>query len=159
MQLVKKRSDLIRYIQDQSTQGIYQTERKETVVDDLMSPPVDVVETYDVPKENEDGEIVVGEDGKPVMVSKSRTVQKPAQKKVMIVEPKEGKDGHILVQEKSAATKYGITLYNITIEKIVFEPKVKEQIDKQRDMTMKIQTKIAEATRGTADCYHCRTAW
>jgi len=140
----KKRSDLIRFIQDQSVRGIYKTSSRQEEVPDLLSPPVEVVEMHDVPKLGEDGEPVL-KDGKPVMVKKPKKLTKPAMKKVTIVEPQVGKDGQIQVQEASTVTEYGIKLYNITVERIIYEPKVKEQIDKQRDMTMKIQTKIAEA--------------
>lgn len=147
----QKRGDLIRFVQDQATRGIYETSSRQEETPDLLSPPVEVVEMVDVPKLDEDGKPVLDKDNNPVMVKEARKVTKPATKKVTVVEPKLGKDGQILVQEVSTVTEYGIKLYNVTLERIMYEPKVKEQIDAQRDMTMKVQTKIAEAQQAQQD--------
>jgi hypothetical protein len=147
----KKRSDLINFIQDQATRGIYKTSSRQEEVPDLLAPPIDVVEMVDVPKVDDNGEPIVDDNDNPVMIRKPRKTLRPATKKVTIVEPKLGKDGRIEVQELSTVTEYGIKMYNITLERILYEPKVKEQINAQRDMTMKIQTKIAEAKNAQQD--------
>ena len=147
----QKRSDLIRFIQDQATRGIYKTTSKKEEVPDLLAPPVEVVEKVKVPKVDESGLPILDDRGNPVMVDEPRKVTKPATKTVTIVEPLLGKDGSIAVQEASTVTLNGIKMYNITLERIIYEPKVKEQIDAQRDMTMKVQTKIAEAQQAQQD--------
>lgn len=146
----KRRSDLIAFIQDMATQGVYKTVSNKELVDDLTQPPLEVVEMVDSPVLNEKGQPVLGDDGNPVMEKKANKMLKPRQKTVSIVEPLV-KDGKIQVQEQSAATEYGIRLYNITIEQIVYEPKIQEQINNQRDMEMQIQTKIAEAEKAKQD--------
>lgn len=142
----KKRADLIRFVQDQATRGIYKTSTREGVVEDLLAPPIEVVEMIDSPLMDDNGKPQLDDKMQPIMTKVPRKTTKPATKKVTLVEPQmDEKTGQLLVQEASTVTKMGITLYNITIERILYEQKVKEQIDKQRDMTMKVQTKIAEA--------------
>ena len=142
----KKRADLIQYVGDQATRGTYKTTTREGEVEDLLAPPVEVVEMVDSPVLDEEGKPKLDEDNKPIMTKVPRKITKPATKKIVLVEPLlDENSGQIMVQEESTVTKMGITLYNITIERIIYEQKVKEQIDKQRDMTMKVQTKIAEA--------------
>lgn len=148
----KRRSDLIQYIQDQATRGVYKTTSREEEVEDLLAPPIETVETIEVPvMDKETGEPKLDDKGQPVMEKKPRKTMKPAMKKITLVEPELGKDGKIIVQEASTVTKFGITMYNITIERIYYEDKVKEQIDKQRDMEMAIQTKIAQAKQAQQD--------
>lgn len=146
----QKRGDLITYIREQATRGVYKTKSIETEVDDLTSPPIPIVETIEVPETDENGKPKLDEDGKPIMKTEAQTVMRFRKKKVTVVEPIM-KDGKIVVQEVSPTLAYDIKIYNITIDGIVYEPRVQEQIDKQRDMEMAVQTKIAEAEQAKQD--------
>lgn len=146
----QRRGDLIEFIRDQATRGVYQTSSRIDLVDDMTSQPIEVVEMLDTPKLDDKGQPVL-ENNKPIMIKKAVKTLKPRKKKVKIVEPKINDKGVILVQEESTTTAMGIKLFNITVENIVYEPKVKEQINKQRDMEMQIQTKISEAEQAKQD--------
>lgn len=141
----QRRGDLITYMQDQATQGIYKTEEIETEVEDLTVPPVEKVDLVEIPVvDAETHKAKLDEKGMPVMTKEGRARMVPQTKKVRVFVPVR-KDGVYEVREASVAKELGIKIYNFTIDVIVYEDKVKEQIDAQRDMEMKIQTKIAEA--------------
>jgi hypothetical protein len=141
----QRRAELIHFIIEQATRGVYRTESKDSEVDDLLAPPVETVEMISVPAMDEEtGKPKLDEDGNPVMTKEPRKVSRPAKKKVTITEPKVGEGGQIEVQEASALTDFGIKLYNLTVNAIIYDGKVKEQIDMQRKAIMDIQTKIAE---------------
>jgi hypothetical protein len=144
------RSDLIRYIQDQSTRGIYETVSRDEEVPDLFAPPIEYVELREVPVLDDRG--IPKMDGeKPIMEKRPVKLTKPGTKKITIVQPKTDAKGNIIVQEASTVTELGIKLYNITLERIKYEDKVQTQIDNQRDMEMAVQTKIAEAKKAQQD--------
>jgi hypothetical protein len=140
----QRRAELIHFIIEQATRGVYRTSQSVTEVDDLLAPPVEVVEMVLVPEVDEEGKPKLDEKGEPVMKKEPRKVSRPAKKKVTITEPRLGKNGLIEVQEASALTDFGIKLYNLTVNAIIYDSKVKEQIDMQRKAIMDIQTKIAE---------------
>lgn len=140
----QRRAELIHFIIEQATRGVYRTTQKVSEVDDLLAPPVERVEMTLVPELDEEGKPKLDEKGSPVMKKEPRKVTKPAKKQVTITEPMVGKGGQVEVQEASALTDFGIKLYNLTVVNIIYDSKVKEQIDMQRKAIMDIQTKIAE---------------
>lgn len=142
----ERRSELISFIIDQSVRGVYKTEITDKDVEDVLAPPIKVVLTRDVPVlDEETGKPLLDDEGNPVLKKEPFETTKVATKKVKVVQPQKGKDGQILVQEESALTEFGIKLYNLTVSKILYDPKVKEQIDRQRAAIMDIQTKMAQA--------------
>ena len=141
----QRRGELIHFIIDQATRGVYRTHSKTIQVDDLLAPPVESVEMVKVPvMDEETGKPSLTEDGNPIMKVEPRKVTKPAQKPIKLVTPIIGNDGKPEVQEESALTAFGLKMYNLTIKDIDYEEKVKEQINMQRKAIMDIQTKIAE---------------
>lgn len=145
-----RRSELIQSILDQGNRGAYKTIPKDVEVEDYLAPPRKVVEMVDTPIMNEDGTPKL-ENGKPVLEKKPTVVERPTMKKVVAVEPALDDKGRPIIQEPSAIAEFGIRLYNITIDRVYYEDKVQEQIDRQRDMEMAIQTKIAEAKQAEQD--------
>lgn len=139
-----RRGELIHFIIDQATRGVYKTEQELIEVDDLLAPPIETVEMVSVPDTDEAGKPKLDENDKPLMKKEARKVTKPAKKKVSVVSPIRGKDGKIEVQEQSALAQFGVKMYNLTVNLIVYSPEVKKQIDMQRNAQMDIQTKIAE---------------
>lgn len=146
----ERRGDLVSYLQDQAVLGIYDTEEREEEVEDLTAPPVETVEMVDTPALDEKGKPRLTEDGEPIMEKKAHTSIKPRMKTVKILVPLI-KEGVVQVREESVATRLGFKIHSFTIDAIDYEPKVKEQIDRQRDMEMKIQTKISEAETAKQD--------
>lgn len=69
------------------------------------------------------------------------------EKTVTLVEPlfEDGAPGGIKRQEISPLDRFGVQLSNFAINKIEYDERVLDQINAQRDATMKIQTAIAEA--------------
>lgn len=145
-----RRSELISFIQEQAVLGVYKTVAIEKKVDDLNAPPIEEVQMQKVPVLDEDGEPKLDEDGNPMFQAKAVKVKKLRQKVIKVREPVVN-NGKIEVQEESTATKFGLSLYNITVEAIVYDPKVQEQIDKQRNLEMEIQTSIAKAETAKQD--------
>ena len=147
----QRRGDLITYMQDQATQGIYKTTEVETDVEDLTVPPVEKVELVDVPViDPETNKAKLDEKGQPVFKKEGRMRLVPHTKKLRVLSPVM-KDGVYEVREDSVAKELGLKIYNFTIDIIDYEPKVKEQINAQRDMEMQIQTKISEAETAKQD--------
>lgn len=140
----QRRGDLITFMQDQATQGIYKTTEKEDVIEDLTSPPIEVVEMADIPLLDKDGKVQLNDKGDPILVKEGRKKLVPQKKVVKVLLPME-KDGILEVREVSVSKALGIRIHSFTIDTIVYEDKVQDQINAQRDMEMKIQTKIAEA--------------
>ncbi len=146
----QRRGDLLTYMQDQATQGIYKTMEKEEVMEDLTLPPIEVVETVDVPLLDRDGKVKLDENDQPIMGKEARKKTTPQTKRVKILIPIE-KGGVFEVREVSVAKTLNIQLHSFTIDTIEYEDKVQEQISAQRDMEMRIQTKIAEAESARQD--------
>lgn len=146
----QRRGDLLTYMQDQATQGIYKTVEKEEVVEDLTLPPVEVVETVDVPLLDKDGKVKLDDHDQPIMTKEARKKSTPQTKRVKVFIPIE-KDGIFEVREVSVAKALNIQLHSFTIDTIEYEEKVQDQINAQRDMEMRIQTKIAEAESARQD--------
>ena len=64
---------------------------------------------------------------------------------VKIVEPQKGPDGKILREGESPISEFGIKLYNLSINEVRYDPQVEEQIQKQQQSVMAIQTAIAQS--------------
>jgi len=106
-------------------------------VDDLLAPPVQSVELVSVPViDEETGKPKLDDNDEPLMKKEPRKVTKPAKKKITITLPKVGENGKIEVQEESALTAFGIKLYNLTVNNVIYEGKVKEQIDQHRKIKL-----------------------
>lgn len=146
----QRRGDLISYMQDQATQGIYKTTEIDTEVEDLTVPPIEQVELVEVPVLDDARKPKIDAEGKPIMTKEGRARLVPHMKKMKVFAPVM-KDGVYEVREPSVAKELGLKIYNFTIDIIVYEEKVQEQISAQRDMEMKIQTKIAEAETAKQD--------
>lgn len=142
-----RRGELLTFIQDQATEGVYVTKTVEVEVEDGIKETVEMIE---VPKLNEDGTVVVDKEGKEVMVKKGLTKSVPNTRKVDVLQPVY-EDGKFKVREVSVAKERGVKLYGFNITGIYYEKKVQDQIDAQRDMEMSIQTKIAEAVKARQD--------
>lgn len=146
----QRRGDLISYMQDQATQGIYKTTEVETQIEDLTVPPIEQVELIEVPVLDDLHKPKLDDKGQPIMTKEGRARLVPHVKKVKVFAPVM-KDGIYEVREPSVAKELGLKIYNFTIDTIVYEDKVKDQINAQRDMEMQIQTKIAEAETAKQD--------
>lgn len=70
---------------------------------------------------------------------------------VTTVDPKKAKDGAILRQEVSPLLRFGIHLYNITINKIKYEDIVEKQIAQQQQSTMDVQIAITNSRKAEQD--------
>lgn len=90
-------------------------------------------------------------------VYRTKTVEKEAKdpltgeiKKEKVVEIIE-KNGVLQRQEKSTILVYGLRLYNVAIKNIDYNSKVKDQISKQQEAIMNVQTAIANAKKAEQD--------
>ncbi len=72
-------------------------------------------------------------------------------KTVKFVSISRDKDGNPIRAEESILKKYGIKIQPPSITRIVYEPKVEEQIQQQRDNTLAIQTSQAQARKAEQD--------
>jgi len=120
----EKRGDLQDHIVNQAKVGFYKKVTKEVKVEDPSAP---------MSKDPNTGELKV------------------AMKLVKISEPVLGKDGTPVIQEKSALAKFGISFYNFAIKRIAYSKSVQDQIEKQREREVAIQTAIAQAKKAEQD--------
>ncbi len=109
----EKRPDLIRFIEDQITLGIYKTE------------------TYDI-------ETVDPISGSTKHVTKVRPV---IDSTTMLIKR----------QDRSPLEIHGITIYNLTLNKMIYEDEVLKQIQDQRKAIMDVQTSIANVKKAEQD--------
>lgn len=141
----ERRADLINYVADQTSRGVYKTEAVEDDVPDLLAGEIEVVEVQEVPVLDDDKKPMLDKNGKPVMKKEPHSVKKPRTKKVIVVQPKLGPDKQIEVQEKSALADFNIHTYNLSITSIIYDDAVEKQIEAQQQATMAIQTQMAKA--------------
>jgi hypothetical protein len=120
----EKRGDLQDYIVEQARKGFYKKETREVKIDDPSVPMVRDKETGDM---------------------------RVAKKLVKISEPIVGKDGTPVIQEISALAEFGISFYNFAIKRIAYSKSVQDQIEKQREREVAIQTAIAQAKKAEQD--------
>lgn len=109
----EKRNDLIRYVEDQIQNGVYQTSQKDIRVKDLI------------------------------------TGQEKSLTAVEIV--KDPKTGHPLRQEEGVLTQFGIKAFNFAVNRIPYDLDVEKQIKQQQEITMSVQTSIANAKQAEQD--------
>lgn len=69
------------------------------------------------------------------------------EKSISVVEIVQGKDGLPERQEEAVLKEFGIKAYNFSIENLSYDPTVEAQIQQQQQMTMAVQTAIAEAKK------------
>lgn len=79
---------------------------------------------------------------------KEETDQFSGQKKVVTVaEIVSGPDGRPVRQENSVVSEFGIRAFNFAIEQIDYDDVVEKQIQQQQQITMDVQTSVAEALK------------
>lgn len=108
----EKRNDLIAYIEDQASNGVYKTTQKDVKIIDAFTGAEKVATVVDITK-----------DGK----------------------------GVFLRQEKSPIQNYKVTLSNLSINAIDYDNNVEKQIKDQQNLTMQVQTAIANAKKSEQD--------
>lgn len=108
----EKKNDLIFYIEDQASKGVYKTKQVNVKVKDELT-------------------------GEEKMVTK--------------VEISQDSTGKAIRQEESPIVKYGVNLYNISINNMLFDATVEAQIRTQQQSIMSVQTAIANAKRAEQD--------
>lgn len=87
-------------------------------------------------------------------VERKETVTDPITKETKVVKIAEittDKDGHTLRQEESPLKEYGIKIVNFAPREIDYSESVKEQIKKQQEIAMDVQTSIANALKAEQD--------
>ena len=109
----EKRSDLINYITDQISHGVYKTERRETKVVDSITGQ---------------------------------------EKTVDVMEPKFGQGPNgIEREEDSPIDLFGMTVNNVTINDMSYDPQVEEQIKQQQQAIMAVQQAMVNAKKAEQD--------
>jgi len=141
----ERRADLINYISEQISRGVYVTETIDKEVADVLAGEVEAIEVFDVPDLDDQGKPRLDKDGKPIIKKEAKTVKKPRMKNITIVQPKVNKQGVIEVQEASAIAAVGIRTYNMTISSITYDAQVEEQIKQQQQAIMAVQTAMAKS--------------
>jgi len=68
-----------------------------------------------------------------------------ADKTVKLVEVVDGSNGQPLRQEQAQLTKFGIKPFNFSIKRLPYDSEVEGQIKQQQQITMQVQTAIAES--------------
>ena len=68
-----------------------------------------------------------------------------ADKTVKLVEIVNGQNGQPLRQEQAQLTKFGIKPFNFSIKRLPYDKEVEGQIKQQQEITMQVQTAIAES--------------
>ncbi|MEK7603819.1 MAG: hypothetical protein AAB461_01730 [Patescibacteria group bacterium] len=66
-------------------------------------------------------------------------------KTVKVVKIANGTDGNPLRQEQAQLTKFGIKPFNFSIKRLPYDKEVEDQIKQQQQITMQVQTAIAES--------------
>ncbi|MDW3649920.1 MAG: SPFH domain-containing protein [Bacteroidia bacterium] len=92
------------------------------------------------------------EDQAKVGVYKTRVIERKEidplsgkEKTVAITELVVGEDGLVLRQDESPLSKFGIDLYNLSLNNISYDETIENQIAEQQNAIMRVQTSIAEA--------------
>lgn len=105
----ERKNQLINFIEDQATHGVYRTITKQVRVQDPMKPGVE--------------------------------------KTANVVELVKDNRGLPLRSERSPLELFKVKVYNLSINDIIYDPKVQQQINDQQKLYMAIQTSIAEAQK------------
>lgn len=104
----ERRNDLIYFVEDQVTNGVYKTHQRDERIEDP------VTKVY---------------------------------KTVTVVDLVKGEDGAIQRQEDAVLTHFGIKPFNFSITQMPYDDAVEEQIKQQQQITMDVQTAIADAKK------------
>lgn len=72
-------------------------------------------------------------------------------RRITVVELKKSDVGQILRQEESPLQRFGIKLYNLSLNEIKYDDQVEKQIATQQEATMQVQTAIANAKKAEQD--------
>jgi regulator of protease activity HflC (stomatin/prohibitin superfamily) len=102
----ERKNDLINWVDDQITHGVYRTEMDQVRIKDPMSG---ADKTVNITK---------------IMLSREGLPQR---------------------QEQSPVSEFGIKVFNLSINMIVYSPTVQQQVAKQQEATMQVQTAMANA--------------
>lgn len=108
----EKRNELIGYIEDQASHGVYKTSQRD---------------------------------------EKSIDAFTKAEKVVTIVEIQKDPKGGFARVEKSPIQRYAVLLSNLSINGVDYDKSVEKQIRSQQDLTMQVQTSIANAKKSEQD--------
>lgn len=146
-----RRAELLETLREQATEGIFKVEAKEEQQEDLLAELVDAVEMSDAPVLDAQGIPVLNPDGTPKMEKKPKVVKKHPMTTVKVVRPKLAKNGTPEIAEPSAAKEFGIRLYNFTINRLIYDERVRMQIIAQQEATMAIQTAKVNSQRAEQD--------
>lgn len=126
----ERRPQMIQYVEDQVQNGVYRTSTR----------------TQDVPDES--APTRYNERGQPLP---------PPTKRVTVAEIERGADGQLARQESGQLSRFNIRAFNFAIEDLDYEAKVKEQIAQQQQITMAVQTSIAQAKQAEQDAITARS--
>ena len=108
----EKRNELINYIEDQASHGVYKTiQRDEKSIDALTN----------------------------------------AEKVITVVEIQKDKNGTFARVEKSPLQRYKVNISNLSINGVVYDKQVENQIKQQQQLVMQVQTAIANAKKSEQD--------
>ncbi len=103
-----RRNDLLSFVEDQMSRGVYKTEASDEKTKDAMTGQ---------------------------------------EKTVKVVKLIKGPDGNYLREEESALGDFGIKIFNLAYNEVKYDPIVEEQIQKQQQAIMEVQTAIATAKK------------
>ena len=146
----EKRSDLTGFILDQANVGIYKVALNKVEVTDEAAEPIKTITKVSEPLTDDDGAVVLNEDGTPKMHLVPKVTLTKATKTVKVSSPVM-KDGRHVLQEKSALASFGMRLYGLTITGVKYDKRVNEQIQAQQKAMMSIQTARAQSTKAIQD--------
>jgi regulator of protease activity HflC (stomatin/prohibitin superfamily) len=146
-----RRAELLEILREQATEGIYRVVASDEEQEDLLAEQIETVEIVDAPVLDKEGVPVLNADGTPKMEKKPKMVLKHPKAMVKVVRPKIGADGKIEIAEPSTASEYGLRLYNFTINRVIYDERVRRQNEAQQEATMAIQTARANSKRAEQD--------
>lgn len=131
-----RRNELIALIEDQALHGVYQTTSKEAQVEDPIATAANQASAAAAA-------LKAGTPlPEPILVKKW----------VRVTDIKtDPKTGTVLRQEVSPLERFGITLSNLSINSVKYDPTVEKQIAAQQEATMQVQTAIAESRKAEQD--------
>lgn len=146
-----RRAELLEILREQATGGIYRVVATDEEQEDLLAEQIKTVEMVPAPVLDKDGVPTLNPDGTPKMQMEPKVVLKYPKTMVKVVRPKVGVDGKIEIAEPSTASEYGLRLYNFTINRVIYDDRVRRQNEAQQEATMAIQTARANSKRAEQD--------
>ena len=146
-----RRAELLETLREQATMGIFKVVASEVQQEDMLAEPIETVEMIDAPVLDASNVPLLNADGSPKLEKKPRVVMKHPMTTVKVVVPKIGPDGKPEMAEPSATAEFGIRIYNFTINRLIYDERVKRQIEAQQEATMAIQTARVNSQRAEQD--------